>query len=330
MAGVGGAGPGVWLGPAWERGATPRLFQPGGAEFRFAAADAGPFVAVAFPERWLGLGLQLAGRQFGPGLVARFARGERAWIRGEGPADDAGRGAVGWGVLPAAANARALEVWAKKQAYLRWVGGGVDANLGGFDVTHPGVLGVRFLPVDWRGEAPGLTGWACTDDPAVTGFDVSWVDAADLVLGGEAEPRPAGEMSAQFWVEGDLIDVDEITRVAGVEPTGTVARDRFHWRGRSWESWSLEVVADPVAFGDAVGWGGRSIMDVLGPLADLLGPNAAALGAYCRAHYLDAGLFAKVDSADAALPELLVPPAVGCLASLLGVRFAMEVRTYWL
>jgi hypothetical protein len=325
-----------WRGPIRNRDdnlCSARLEGDGGAVFRFVDAYAGLYVVVAAQDGRMGLGLALADRQFGPGLLELFAGGERDWIwdgrkpealtvaaPGDGP---------GWQALPGDVNARALEVWAKKRAYLQWLGAGVEGGLAGFDVTEPESLGVRFSSVAFGSHAPGVVGWVCSDAlGGAEGLEVTWVDAADLPWHESDEPSNAVEVSAQFSATGDLVDMAAVTRVAGVAPTETVVRDRWRWRGNSWESWLLDAVSEPVLAGTVADGGAGDIMDLLGQLEAALGPRADAIGEYCCTHGLDVSLYAAAHSPDGRLPKMVVTPCVGRLAARMGARLTLLVRTY--
>jgi hypothetical protein len=231
--------------------------------------------------------------------------------------------------LPEEANDRAVEVWARKLAYLQWLRKGVEGGLAGFDVTAPESLGVRFSQVALGLQAPGLVGWVCSDaSGGVEGLEVTWLDAADLPWDEAAEPMNAIEVKAEFWAEGDLLDMDEMTRVAGVAPTETTVRDRSRWRKNPRESWALEAAGEPVPVDDIGERGAGDFMELLGHLEAALGPRAEAIGEYCRTRGLDAALYVWAHSADGRLPKMVVTPGVGRLAAMTGAPVTLEVRTY--
>jgi hypothetical protein len=202
-----------WAGRAVTRRGYSYLFADSGWQFDFAEAAADPYVVVGFADELPGLAVDVTGRVFSPGLVARFAPEERAYIlsgqtgtladglAGEVPgtggvADGIASesdGMVGgqahfgvWPVLSPDANKRALEVWAKKRAYLYLRQRNDERGLDGFSVMCPEALECVFWPF-WFAEAPELIGWACTDDFGVKGVDTVWsgpVDELGNVAGG--------------------------------------------------------------------------------------------------------------------------------------------------
>jgi 4'-phosphopantetheinyl transferase len=114
-------------------------------EFDFSISHCGPYVGVAFADAACGLDLEVAGRSVDLSVARRFAAVERDYILT---------------APPALAPERFLEVWVKKEAYLKWLGQGLGAGLGSFSVLDPGRLGVTFARL-----APGprgdLVGWVC-------------------------------------------------------------------------------------------------------------------------------------------------------------------------
>ncbi|MDR2381614.1 MAG: DUF4279 domain-containing protein [Bifidobacteriaceae bacterium] len=159
-----------------------------GARFLFTESDAGPCAAVAAARTRVGIAIELACRVFSPELISRFAPDEQDYVRGG--AGDAGRTADGeagrvdglsgdgrWPACPPAANARALEVWAKKQAWTVWSGSWPQEGLRGFSVTGSRAHGERFFRIPLPPEA-GLIGWICTGDRTVTGVDATWAGEA--------------------------------------------------------------------------------------------------------------------------------------------------------
>ncbi|MDR0593660.1 MAG: hypothetical protein LBG60_10495 [Bifidobacteriaceae bacterium] len=111
-------------------------------------------------------------------MVERFAPNERDYIFGA-DADAALGGAAAhagppWQVLPPGVGARAVEVWAKKQAWMVWKGAWPSGGLAGFSVVDGSELGVRFWPVAFA-EAHGLVGWVCAGDGAARGVEAVWV-----------------------------------------------------------------------------------------------------------------------------------------------------------
>jgi hypothetical protein len=160
----------------------------GGVRFRFVTSEASGRAAVAAAADRVGLGVEWSGRVFSPGLESRFAPDERDYILdgdGEPPAAAVpGQGMVGappWGTLAPAANARALEVWAKKQAWMVWHGAWPEGGLAGFSVFAGGGPRAWFWPAEFP-EAPGLIAWVCTGDPGITGVDAVW--AGEVAAGG--------------------------------------------------------------------------------------------------------------------------------------------------
>lgn len=198
---------------AQRRGGAHVLLGERDSRFRFVDADAGPYVAVAVAENRPGLDVQVAGRVFSPGLLERLAPAERAYILGSdmGAASALTTGGAPWPVLSAVANARSLEVWAKKQAYLMWRGEWAQEGLGSFNVMDPAGLGVRFLPFDFA-EASDLIGWLCLDYEPVQAMEAVWVedlsaaDGPDVLEGALSDADPSeddqGEVSLQTGHSG--------------------------------------------------------------------------------------------------------------------------------
>jgi hypothetical protein len=148
--------------------------------FVFATAEAGPCVALGFADQTPGLAVDLAGRVLSPGSVERFAAAERAWIMEaqevrETPAEKTETGGCPWASLRPEANRRAVEVWAKKRAYLTWRGEWLDGGWASFSVLDSEALGVTFWPVGFA-QAPDVVGWVCTADERVKGVETVWAD----------------------------------------------------------------------------------------------------------------------------------------------------------
>jgi hypothetical protein len=188
-------GPHRWGGWVGNNRGRSYLFADSGWLFYFSRAAAGPFAVAGFADELPGLAVDVVGRVFSPGLVARFAPDERAYIlsgqtgtladglageiAGESGGILGGQARRGvWPVLSREANRRALEVWAKKRAYL-YLGREFDERgLDGFSVMCPEALECVFWPFGFA-EAPGLIGWACTDDFDVKGVDAVWSGPGD-------------------------------------------------------------------------------------------------------------------------------------------------------
>ncbi|MDR0594506.1 MAG: 4'-phosphopantetheinyl transferase superfamily protein [Bifidobacteriaceae bacterium] len=132
----------------WARTESGRPYLIEAPEMRFSISHSGPYVGVVFAVVPCGLDIELSTRRARPALARRFAPDEREYIAAADPA--------------ALANDRLLEVWTKKEAYLKWLGVGLGAGLASFSVLDPAALGVGFI-----GLAPGprgdLTGHICVD-----------------------------------------------------------------------------------------------------------------------------------------------------------------------
>jgi 4'-phosphopantetheinyl transferase len=114
-------------------------------EFQFSISHAGPYVGVAFASAPCGLDLEPADRAVNPAVARRFAPAERDHVS-SGP--------------PSSQASRFLEIWTKKEAYLKWTGDGAGAGLATFSVLDPAGLGVVFLPLS-GGPRDDLVGWVC-------------------------------------------------------------------------------------------------------------------------------------------------------------------------
>jgi hypothetical protein len=142
-----------------------------------AAAAADYVVAASCGGDPIGVDVEVDWRVFGPGMVGRLSPDEQAHITGG--VLDLGVPAAeesSWSLLPPEANARALETWAKKQAYVNWLGGEVLGGPAVYSVLDPEALGVQFLPLAFGEEAPDLIGWVCVDaEASVQSVDSMWL-----------------------------------------------------------------------------------------------------------------------------------------------------------
>jgi 4'-phosphopantetheinyl transferase len=111
----------------------------------FSISYAGDLVGVASARCPVGLDLEPATRRPAAMLARRFASDERAYIAAA-PGGAHGR------------DQRFLEIWTKKESYLKWRGCGLAAGLASFSVLQPARLGVQFWPV---GASAGLMGHVC-------------------------------------------------------------------------------------------------------------------------------------------------------------------------
>jgi hypothetical protein len=146
-------GPRKLTGPGkltWARTDAGRPYLVELPEFWFSIAHAGPYVGVALAGVACGLDLEIAGRAVNPALARRFAPDERAFVEA---------------AAPGARGRRLLEVWTKKEAYLKWSGRGIAGGLGGFSTLDPAALGVGFLPLA-GGPRRDLIGWVCLEAAA--------------------------------------------------------------------------------------------------------------------------------------------------------------------
>ncbi|MDR1442079.1 MAG: 4'-phosphopantetheinyl transferase superfamily protein [Bifidobacteriaceae bacterium] len=174
------------VGLTWKRTEDRKPYLAECPEFSFSVSYTRRHVGVAFagpaggPERaggpdWArdlgavtcGLDLELVGRTVNLALADRFAADERDYIL-SGPSDLTGQ--------------RLLDVWTKKEAYLKWLGVGMRAGLGSFTVLDPVALGVGFLGLA-PGLADGLIGHVCVERPVAAacagGVREEWLDRLD-------------------------------------------------------------------------------------------------------------------------------------------------------
>ncbi|MDR2565046.1 MAG: 4'-phosphopantetheinyl transferase superfamily protein [Bifidobacteriaceae bacterium] len=114
-------------------------------EFQFSVSHAGPYVGAAFASGPCGLDVEPADRPVDLAVARRFAPDERDYVS-SGP--------------PSSQASRFLEIWTKKEAYLKWTGAGVGAGLAAFSVLDPAGLGAVFLSLS-RGPGGDLIGWVC-------------------------------------------------------------------------------------------------------------------------------------------------------------------------
>lgn len=115
-------------------------------DWSFSISHSGPylgFAAACFP-----VGFDLEAHQPFPDggrrrlrrtLLRRLAPAERSWV--EDASTDRGE------LLDDLQGRRFLEIWTKKEAYLKWLGTGIDSSLKAFDVTDEPSLGVAFIPI---------------------------------------------------------------------------------------------------------------------------------------------------------------------------------------
>lgn len=149
----------------------------------FSISHSGQLVAVAFAAVPVGLDVELAGRR---GAVRarvwrRFAADEQAHITGSpaGAADTPPKG--GRASWPVGVERRLLEVWTKKEAYLKWLGAGVSGDLAAFSALDPAALGVDFWPVgSWT--AHGFIGHVCAGQGLAGEVVSTWLDPGASAL----------------------------------------------------------------------------------------------------------------------------------------------------
>jgi 4'-phosphopantetheinyl transferase len=130
----------------WARTEAGRPYLAELPDFHFSISHSGPHVGVAFGgAARCGLDIEWTGRAVELAVARRFAADERDYVE-SGPAG-----------TPAG---RLLEVWTKKESYLKWLGQGLGAGLSRFSVLDSAALGVRFVDVS----RAGLIGHICAVD----------------------------------------------------------------------------------------------------------------------------------------------------------------------
>ncbi|MDR3107014.1 MAG: 4'-phosphopantetheinyl transferase superfamily protein, partial [Bifidobacteriaceae bacterium] len=132
----------------------------------------------AFAAAPCGLDIEVSTRPVNPAVVRRFAPDERDHIAAGGP--------------PGLVNARLLEIWTKKEAYLKWLGAGIGGERGGlaaFSVLRPAALAAGFIALT-AGPRGDLTGHVCVAQEAARSAVVReiWEERPDPLSAG----RPGG------------------------------------------------------------------------------------------------------------------------------------------
>jgi hypothetical protein len=160
-----------------DRDGGSHLFGAHNFYFPYVSSVSGDYGAVAVADDPVGFDVETTTRAFGPGLLERFAPDERDYVLRDRSQSvvPAVAGVGAWDRLTDEANRRALEVWAKKQAYLIWLGEWDARGLGGFSVLEPEALGVAFQSVGFPA-APDLIGWLCCDCRSAAPVEAMWVD----------------------------------------------------------------------------------------------------------------------------------------------------------
>ncbi|MDR2348741.1 MAG: 4'-phosphopantetheinyl transferase superfamily protein [Bifidobacteriaceae bacterium] len=134
----------------WARTEAGRPYLVELPDLGFSISHSGPYVGAVFAPGACGLDLEVSGRAVNMALTRRFAPEEGAFVVG-GRRETAG--------------ARLLEIWTKKEAYLKWAGRGLAGGLESFSVLDPAGLGVRFIQLS-GGPRGDLVGFVCLDADA--------------------------------------------------------------------------------------------------------------------------------------------------------------------